>query len=883
MSERSSSWGARYLSVWLVSVVRRPWPVVAAALLLAIFSAYFAANNLGVNTDPVQMLDESLPFRETYDRYRREFPDQVQTILVILEAPTPEQAYAAAKMVKAGMAQRSELFPSIDWPQGDEYLQSHGLLFRDVDALNRLGNRLSAAQPMLARISQDPSLPGLLNLLAEAHEREAELGMDFDELDAAIARTIHASVAGRYAPLSWQDLLNGKAAKSGERRSVFRETLIVRPALDYGRVRAGKDALAALREIRRDLHLDEGFVRMYLTGSVALADEELQSVLDGARIAGLLSIIFVSLIMWLGLHSFKQVFIALATLSVGLLLTAGIAAAVVGRVNLVSVAFTVLYVGLGVNYAIHYLLRFRELCMSGMSPNLAVVTAGVNLRGALVLSAVTTAIGFAAFIPTEFKGVAELGLIAAWAMLVTLIVSYSVLPALMAILPTRCNTLTHASSATISPHGERPTASRRGAWVDLPLRYASQLRWGAAVLVILAALVASQVHFDSDPLNLRDAESESVMTLRRLLSERDTGHRNLQVLASNQLEVKKLTTQLRELPEVERVLTLDDFLPDEQDEKLLLLDDLSWVLGPELLSADYAPKERSLEEYQSAVTRLLGALENAEAHVQIALRDALTALTQRYEESGEDGVYRIAGERLLGQLPVTIERLRLALSVHDPITLETMPDNLKRRWLSEQGTYLIQVFPASSATDVSELTGFVSEVQSVAPKATGSPVIQLVSGATISSAFQKAILWAFLGIALLLLILLQSFNAAFKILLPLILGGAVTVALMFVLDIPFNFANLVALPLLLGVGVDNGIHLVYRHRAGQLPKNNVLRTATARGIIFGALTTSLSFGNLAFSSHAGTASLGLVLAMGLALMVLATLLVLPAMLHSKVR
>lgn len=868
MSDLPGSWGARYLSVWLVWIVRRPWPVILAFLLLTGLSAIIAATTLGVNTDPVEMLDESLPFRSSYDRYRAEFPDQVQTVLINLEAPTPEQAYAAAKQVRAGMEANPDLFISVDWPQGDLYLQSHGLLFRGVEDLNKLGNRLSAAQPMLARLNQNPSLEGLMELMADAHERSEELGMDFHELDDAVARSIYGTLSGRYSPLSWQGLLGGQ--KNEDKSQIYRETLIVRPRLDYGKVRAGKNALDELRSMRTELGFNQGPVQMRLTGSVALADEELSSVLEGAKKAGLFSLIFVTVIMWLGLRSVKKVIIALITLAAGLLITAGVAALVVGRVNLVSVAFTVLYVGLGVNYAIHYLLRYRELCLSGMSTNLAVITAGVGLRGALMLSALTTAIGFAAFIPTEFKGVAELGLIAACAMFVTLVVSYTLLPALMAIIPVKYSSdAKHLNSAQV------------GGWLDIPQKFSSQIRWLAFVAIILAAVTASQVKFDSDPLNLRDQNAESVVTLRKLLSEGATGHRNLQMLVSNEADISLLTEQLKGLPEVGRVVHLFDFLPTEQDEKLLLLDDVNWLLGPELLSADYSPQDRSAEQNLAAVERLLKQIGDPEVHAEVALKNALEVLIQRYQETNDEAIFTDIGHKLLDLLPITIERLAVALSVDGAITVETMPDSLLRRWKSARGSYLIQIFPESNATDVRDLELFVRQVQAVDPTVTGAPVIQLVSGHAISRAFKGAMLWALIGIAVLLVILLRDVPASLKILTPLVLGGLVTVAIMVLLEIPFNFANVVALPLLFGVGVDNGIHLVYRHRNGQLPGDNVLRTATARGIIFGALTTALSFGNLAFSPHTGTASMGVVLAMGLILIVLTTLIVLPAMLHRK--
>lgn len=869
MSNASPRPFANGLTRWLNGVIVHPWLLLIVLVLLAGVSLNFARLHLGVNTDTTQMLDAELPFRQAYDRYRDEFPDQVKTLLLVVEAPTPEQAYLGAEAVRAALLKQAERFPSIDWPQGDSFFLQNGLLFRSLEQIQSLSDRLSAAQPLLARLSADPSLAGLMNLLAEAREHSKQIDFDWTSVDYAVARTVDGVLSGQSRPLSWQTLLGGsQIAGAADAKRLYRELLVVRPHLDFSRVRAGRMAVAAARDIRRNLGLDSGPVRMRITGSVALADDELSSVLEGARLAGLLSLLLVGIVMYLGLRSIRLVLIALFSLAVGLAITAGFAAVAVGRINLISVAFTVLYVGLGVNYAIHYLLRFREHLTQGYSHQKAVVETGQRLIGALSLSALTTAIGFAAFIPTRFTGVAELGLIAAFSMLVTLLMSYTLLPALLAIVP---------------PPRVKSTDTRVGlpaAIVDFPLRHRSLVLVGTVLLASVSLWWSSAIRFDSDPLNLRAPEAESVATLRQLLAAKATGHRNLQVLSGSAEQAKQLSSVLRKSPEVARVHSLLDFVPDDQEQKIQLIDDLNWLLGFDLLAADYQPQKRPADMQLLAINRLLAVLAQNNDDDSRRLQQSLQQLKQAHARQPRADPLNVAGNDLLRLLPQTMQRLYHLTQVTEPITMASLPEGLKRRWLSAEQTYLLQVFPASDASDVSLLGEFVRQVRDIAPHVTGMPVIQIESGAAVSEAFRQALLWAIIGIVVLLVILLRVPVMVAKVLAPLALGGVFTTAAMVILDLPFNFANVVALPLLLGVGVDNGIHLVYRFRAGHLPRDNVLRTATARGIVFGALTTVLSFGNLSFSPHTGTASMGIVLAIGLTVIVLTTLFVLPALLNT---
>ena len=857
---------------WLTGVTRRPLLVLVVCLFFTFLAGLAAVNLLGVNSDPIAMLDEDLPFRQTDERLRAEFPNFENNLLAVVEAPTPEQATLAARQVQAELAALPDVVKSVSWPAGSEFFASNGLLFLSLEELASLDERLTAAQPLLGRLARQTDAAALFDLLAQIAQRDQTgetmpPGLDVDRLHDQVARAIDAGLAGAPQLLSWQHLLG--AEDSADSRA--REILLINPVLDHDRVLAAARVMDVMQDMRARLGLDQGPVRLRFTGSAALRFEEMKSVIEGAGLTGMLALIVVTIVMLAGLRSVSLSLIALVNLALGLVITAGFAAIAIGRVNLISVSFVVLYIGLGVNYAVHYLLRYREIAQLEPTGRTAAIrstiSAGRFLLYPLSLSAVTTALGFFAFVPTAFSGIAELGLIAGVAMMVTLLLSYTALPAMLALIRPRV--------------GGAPPAPDRGwrHYLELPLQH-RRLMLGLGILLIIVALPAlPDLRFDSDPLNVRDRHSESVETIRGLLSEGQAGYRNIQVLMDAGAETGAMRQRLAELPTVARAVSLQSFIPDDQDEKLLMLEDLGWVLGPGVVGADWETDPVTPESLSSAARTLAEALPD---DVSPRLSESLSRLTEALQGPDADQAAARLNQALTAGMQPTLGRLSRGLQASEPITADDLPDWLVAQWRGRTGTRLLQVFPAVNVLDFERQTEFTEQVLSLAgDRATGGPVIQLEAGRAITDAFRQALVWAVIGISLILLATLRQPLAVAKVMVPLALGGLLTVAAMVWIDLPFNFANVVALPLLLGVAVDNGIHLVTRHRAGLLPNGNVLKTATARAIVVGAMITAGGFGNLAFSPHSGTASLGIILAMGLALMVIATLVFLPAMLGRR--
>lgn len=867
------------LEGWVDLVRRRaPW-VLALAVLGGAGAILHALRTLRIDTDRNTMLSAELPFRQDADRLRAAFPGLGDVLVLVVDGPIPEAARAAALSLAERLRAEEDLFAEVRVPRADPFLESAALLFLDEDELDALAARLYEVQPFLGRLSRDPTPRALFELLAQAYDASADSSLPLEPVARALADVLAARRAGRAAVLSWEELLEPeRASDDGRRRDDPRRQLVlarVRP--DYGRLFPAGPAIRFVRALRAELGYDDGPVRLRFTGPPALAHEELESVQEGSRRIGLLVAFFVALVLTAGLRSLRLVVASLFTLLVGLALTAGFAAVAIGHLNLISVAFAVLFLGLGADFAIHFGLRYREALdeqlprASGPSASQAPsgASAGApdrgrawresarDVGGSLLVCATTTALGFFAFVPTAYSGVSELGWIAGVGMLIAFAVTVTVLPAAL----------------TLMPLGRRPGPDPPTWLGRLTARHRPIL--AGATLAGAAALVALPgVRFDRNPLGLRDPDAESVATFRDLLERSTTPPWSVSALADSAEASARIADGWKRAPEVGRVVRLESFVPRDQDAKLDRLFDLSLALGD--LSVDADAPAAPLDAERAALAELVRALDE---HLERAgsddgdpaaraLADELGRLGRAYDAD----VARDVRERLLGTLPVNLARLERALAT-EGLELADLPDEVRSRWVAPDGTRRVEAFSAGDLDEPATLRAFVEAVRAVEPRASGSPVLILEGGDAVVRAFQQAFGIALVATTLVLLLLLRSLRDVLVVMVPLGLASVATVATLVLLDEPFNFANVIGLPLLLGIGVDSGVHVLHRARAGG---RDPLASSTQRAVVYSALTTLAGFANLSFSPHPGTSSMGRILAIGVGYTLIATLVVLPA-------
>ena len=827
-----------------------------------------------MNTDTTDMLSEHLPFRVNIKHYNKTFPQDMDNLMLVLDAPTPEQAYAAASQLAAQL-RKNPVFTDIYLPGIDPFFERNGLLYESVPELEQITDRLAAAQPLMAHIAGNPTLHTLSVVLTGAvQELDKGRSLELVPVLDGMSATLNARLADKPRALSWQMLFRGEAHKSS-----YQELLMVKPKQDFSQMFPGEQSITAVRAAAKEMGITDGSpVRLRITGEVALADEELNSSLRGMEYAGMVTFVLVGIVLYFAMRTAGMILNVVICLTLGLIFTAAFATLAVGHLNLISIAFAVLYIGLGADFAIHFLLRYREVLESRLSPGDAICRAGGDAGSALTACAITNAIGFYAFIPTDYSGVAELGIISGTGMVISLIVTLTIGSALLRYMP---------------GHYAGRSEARRSVGKVLAL----SLKWKKTIYVVtfialIAALAAlPRVKFDYNLLNMPDQKGEAVRTFRELLVSPDHSPWHLIVLTRSHDETRRIAHQLEQLPGTGKLVTMLDFVPEAQEDKIFLIDQMALTIGPVMPSGPqdtiatkpFTEQRRALSELAAVLDRFVAAWPGHTMVVSAhTLRSALGGLLARLDAAGTDEQERLlkaVEQDLMGTLPAALLRLQTAVEA-TPFAEEDLPVSLSSRWRSESGEYRMLVYPKEDINNNETLRHFVRSVQSVAPQVTGVPVVSLEAGEAVVSAFTQAFLLALTGIVLVLLILLRSVKHTALVLVPLLLSAVFTAAFTVLLEVPFNFANIIALPLLLGLGIDSSLHMVHRSRHETSPGQNLIHTSTARAIFYSALTALVDFASLMFSSHQGTASMGILLTVGLTFTLICTLVILPALLKT---
>jgi hopanoid biosynthesis associated RND transporter like protein HpnN len=832
--------------------------VVAICVAGGIVLGSYAATHLNIDTDTNDLISSDLPWRQREAEFDRAFPQNVDLLAIVIDAVTPGQAEDAATYLTRWLRDRPQLYKTVRRPDGGEFFTRNGLLFLPTKEVQDVAEQLIAAQPLLGSLAADPSLRGVFSAISLALEGVKSGEIKLAALDApltALADPVEAALAGRPHHLSWESLFTGRAPQPQE----LRRFILVQPNLDYGALEPGAPATAAIRTAAQEFGLTpEHGVRVRLTGPVALSDEEFSTVAEGAGGATAMSFLLVGVILFIALRSWRIILAILSTLLVGLAATAAFAAAAIGSLNLISVAFAVLFIGIAVDFSIQFSVRYRDERYQVGQLDKAIGRAGRGIAGPLTLAATTTALGFFSFVPTAYSGVSELGLIAGTSMVIALVLNFTMLPAALKLL---------------HPPGEsEPVGYRWAAGIDEFL-----LRRRRLVIALAAAIAAICIvllphwRFDFNPLNLKDPKTESVATLFDLMSDPSTTPYTIDVLAPSAAAADELARRVETLPEVVQVVTISSYIPEDQGEKLAILGDAELLLGPSLSPPQSLPPPDDAANLAALATCARDLAEAAANDADVPAAKLSRALDKAVNRGA--AILPDLRDSIISGLPGRLHDLRLALSP-ETVTMATLPDDLRRAWVSEDGRSRLEIFPKGDPRDNAILQRFVAAVRTLAPQATGTPVTIQESGSTVVAAFTRAGWIAVTAITLLLLAMLRRPWDVVLVLVPLLLAGLLTAATSVILGLPLNYANIITLPLLLGIGVAFDIYFVMRWRAGM---SGPLQSSTARAVLFSALTTMTAFGSLALSRHPGTAEMGRLLTIALAYVLLCALVVLPAL------
>jgi hopanoid biosynthesis associated RND transporter like protein HpnN len=846
----------------VAACARRSRVVVILGLLLGIAATAFVVTHFSLSSDTEQLIAHTMPWRVREATFNRLFQPEGDQIVIVIDGATPEIAEAAGATLTAKLQARPDLFRHVERPDASPFFQREGLLYEDAATVRSDMAKLIAAQPFLGPLAADPSLRGLSGVLQTAATGVTTGQATLADLRApmtALAGAIEGVRAGKPTFFSWRALISGKTPPIQERRFI----ILVSPMLDFAKLLSGADASAYIRATARASNLDAAHgVRVRLTGPVPLQDEEFATLGQGAGLIATLAISAIVIMLWFATRSVRLIAAVLITTIIGLVSAAAVGLAIFHRFNVISVAFIPLFVGLGIDFGIQFSVRFRAEHRDGVGVGGALDAAGAGMGRSLALAATAIASGFLAFAPTDYVGVSQLGVIAGCGMFIALLLSLTLLPALIAVLRPP------PASFVV---GENRLLTR----IDAVVLH--RRRWvlvGFAILAVACAATLPWLRFDFNPIHMKSAKVESVSTLFDLMNDPNQSPNTLELIEPSLAVAQAKAAALARLSTVSETRTLASFVPDDQPEKLAAIADAATLLDLTLDPIVTAPPPSDVEvvaALQQAATGLRAAAASS-AGLDAATADRLAADLDWLAAAPASDRAKVT-EALIPPLETLLRQTETALSAQ-PVSLQSLPPNLVRNWMTPGGLARVSILPRGDSNNTAVLTRFIAQVKAVEPDVTGAPVDLQEGGRTVANAFLIGGVLSFTAITLLLFAVLRRPRDVAITMAPIILTGLLTLGTCVVIGQAMNFANIIALPLLFGIGVAFHIYFVMAWRGGE---GHLLESSLTRGIFFSALATATGFGSLWASSHPGTASMGKLLMISLVWTLVSALIFQPAL------
>ncbi len=862
---------------WVSFVMRHPRSLGGLILVATLALLGYTIQNLGINSDNVSLIAEDLPARINHEEFARQFPNLENALLVLVDAETPELSRRAAVKLAHRMRRRPEYFADVYMPGGGSFFERNGLLYQTPEQLDEFADQMAEVQPLIAALESDPSLANMTTLITQGLEAARNEGIGVENWPSVLERFGAATLAVfTEFPLaiSWEEiLLQGSSIEV-----VTRRVIVVHPILDFKNVFSASAPMKMIHQLADELELnpDEGVV-IRITGNPALNYEELVGFVWEIGVGAVFGFLLVTVVLYFALRSIPLVITCIVSLLTGLVWTGAFAAASIGHLNIVSLAFAVLFIGLGVDFGIHLGMRYGDLLKQGQSHEEAMCGSAESVGSSLLICAMTTAIGFFVFVPTQYLGIAELGLIAGAGMFIILFQTMTLFPVLL------------STFLRVNPRSIEGTSFRfQHAWWAPLERRPGRVTAAGGILGLLAATSLPFLRFDPNVINMRNPDTISVQAFNDLLAQTGTASPwFINSVAPNLELAGERSAKLTELEEVSQTIILSDYIPRDLEEKLEILADIAFMLetpGGDSSTVKSVPVEKQV----AAIRELHDFLAIESIEDESPLTESIRILNERLEvflarveqdESPDDALESLESI-LLANLSGQIERLHNSLNTSG-VAMEDLPKSLVKRMLTDDGMARIQIFPSETMQSEASFRRFVEAVLSVDPKAAGVAVNLVQLAETVRNSFRQALISAILVIWVILWALWRKPAPVLLATAPLLLSSLLTCAMMAIFDLPFQFANVIVIPLLLGIGVDSGIHLVHRAENLKDGAEGLMGTTTARAVFFSALTTTISFGTLALSGHRGLASLGVLLSGGMVLTVFTNLVILPAMLRLR--
>lgn len=888
---------------------RRSVYVVWAALMVVsvICLAWFG---LGVDTSRQGMVGENDPDSRRFRAFGREFGATLNNVVVI-DGENPEQNRKFADLLAHELRRRTDSIGAVIYRIEPKQFQPFALLYADKESLQSFYD-LTTALGDLKWDSKDPVvITGLTDVIRRLNENLAKLEdgeteglghladiqLDIVKTTDAVSKTFGVLRDALTIP-DWSELAlvsehhREKLTSAGvddhgylsshDGKLVF---LFVQPASDSDQseaLRAFTDEI--LKTIDSIPHPE---LQVGVTGYPATIAAEMRLMIRDVIGTSIASVILVMLIFAIAYRSVVTTAIAMIPLVVGIIVTLGLCAATIGQINMLSSAFFSFLVGLGIDFSIHIIARFREERANGVDATDAITTTLMGTGIGVFTGGMTTIAAFLAAAYSDFTGMVELGLLSAAGLLFVLAAALTLLPCVLVSLSLR-----HRQGTTNLPH---PTS------INSPNEKTQKNRKSTQRWILITAVVATvgigtlirPLEFSFDVAELLPDDEPALLALQQLREENVFSPDFAAVVTDSVAHAQELGAALSKRPDlVARVESIATYLPPTDPEKEQLLTLVSKKLN-QLPQLEFSlPKSHQADTLVSELDKLAAYAEldlplTLRVHKQerflsvvqkIALECKQTAEALRKVDSDTLSKYVARFDVILdGIMNDALTTIRSG-KVH--MVVQDLPDELLQTYWRKRETgeqrFAVRVFPKGSIADPQFMARFREFVVPLAPDITGLPITYLAWGNLLRDGLERSAILAICAIILLVFVDFRTIRHTILAILPLFVGTVWMVGLMNLLNIGYNFANIVAIPLILGIGVDSGVHMVHRLREGVTP--HLLVKTAGKAITISSLTTVAAFGALGAAQHRGLQSLGQTLVLGVIACLIASVVVLPALL-----
>ena len=871
--------------------------VVALSIILAGLSIWVTGEKLTFKTGRGDLVAKGLPYVKLYEEYRAQFED-LEGMVIVAESESPEKMAEFAEILAAKLKVRPDLFSQVIYKFDTSYFRSRFLLYLDPPDLESLQTKLEEHQNFIESVNASPGLNPLLNEINreissgmvdslmtdflggdDAEEEEKKNDKNDLNLLIRIIKEMNRSLKKNYHYKSpWQSLFNSGEESLREKGYLVSKNekllfILAVPNEDETSFTGYKDSVYSARELIAEVKKDFPSISVGLTGEDVISTDEMITTQKDVELASKIALGGVALLFIIAFKGIVKPLLAVFSLLIALAWSLGFTSLTVGHLNILSVVFTTILIGLGIDFGIHILERYKEERKEGDDISTALQKTLQGTGQGNFSGAITTAMAFGAMVLTDFIGIVELGWIAGWGILFCMIAMVLLLPALVTLeekwrKPVYTKSVEKPITASIS-------------WLDRFFSHYKLIITACCLLVLLSSLALRTAHFDYNLLNLQTKGTEAVKYEMRILENAGRSAWSAAMLADTLEEVRQKETQLKTLPTIENVESIAAMVPKHQEENLQYVrENLSPLLSELYVEED--DESFSLKALTKTLKRIRFKLQGREGK-EDKVAQAAREIDEFFKEveSVEEDLAEAQLQEFSEELFVDYRGLMADLKKNaEPklVEISKIPKSLRDRYISKQGKYLITIFPSVDIWNLDERNRYLKDLRSVDANVTGSAVHMFNSTRLMTEGYINGGIYAMTAIIIYVFIVFRNPRTVFFILLPVIAGSIWTMGIMELTGLKFNMANLVILPLILGIGVVNGIHITHRYREEKDKNSVVLGKSTGQAVILSSLTTMIGFGSMMVADHYGVFSLGLVLTLGVFCCLVASITFLPALL-----